>query len=485
MNSAAIDTLAERLPRCLAGLPVLSRLKSVEAGGPAVVLVACSGGSDSVAAALWTCAHFPDLRKQGRICLAHVDHGLRGADAAADAAFVEALGARLGLAATSRRFVAQVDASEAELRRQRHFLLEEIAEEQRAETIILGHQADDVLENLLFRIGRGSSLAGLAGLRPVQVFPDRPWRLRPLLRVSRAEITTVLRAIGQPWREDASNASRMYTRNHLRHQVVPRLKEVFSGRDVQHAALAVHQQLGELDELVETLAEQWLNAHEDEAGALPRLALQSVNRAVVRRILEKWSRRLEGQVLPRTILSQLFEVLDVGETGQWSLGGGHAVTLTADKLVLANQTPSTQESPGIKPMLLQADGELPWPAGGVLRSRIVDLDASRLNAVRSGDVQPHSEAYLAVEEGGETALCVRTWCPGDRFRPLGAPGSRKLQDWFTDRGIPPARRHQLPIVCTLQGEVVWTPGFPPAESRRLASTAARALWLTYRHDSAP
>lgn len=484
MNSATIDPLAEMLPRGVAAAPVLRRLEAVESGGSAGVVVACSGGSDSVAVALWLWAHFPALWENGRICLAHIDHGLRGTAAAADAGFVKDFGARLGLAVAIRQFTAPSNPSEAELRRQRHHLLEEIAEECAADTIVLGHQADDVLENLLFRLGRGSSLAGLSGLRPVQVFAHQPWRLRPLLRVSRLQIVAALRAIGQPWREDHSNASHVYSRNLLRHQVVPRLEEVFAGRDVRIAASEVHKQLGELDELVEDLAEQWLNAHEDAAGALPRLPLQAANRAVARRILEKWSRRRAGQVLPRKIISQCLTMLDAGATGQWSFGKDEA-RLTSEALVLEAAPASPAPRIAVASMLLTAGNTVPWPMGGTLQSQLITLAPSQLNAVRSGDVKPCSEAYLAVEAGEETTLCIRTWLPGDRFRPLGAPGSRKLQDWFTDRRIPPAVRHRLPIVCTLQGEVVWTPGFPPAESRRLASTAARALWLTYQHDSAP
>ncbi|MDP4693374.1 MAG: tRNA lysidine(34) synthetase TilS [Opitutales bacterium] len=80
----------------------------------------------------------------------------------------------------------------------------------------------------------------------------------------------------------------------------------------------------------------------------------------------------------------------------------------------------------------------------------------------------------------DTTFEVRSWQPGDRFHPIGAPGSKKLKDWFIDRYIPQRERKQLPVVSTSSGKIIWVPGFPPADTMKLSPTTKLALRLTYR-----
>ncbi|MFP6855186.1 MAG: tRNA lysidine(34) synthetase TilS, partial [Opitutales bacterium] len=77
------------------------------------------------------------------------------------------------------------------------------------------------------------------------------------------------------------------------------------------------------------------------------------------------------------------------------------------------------------------------------------------------------------------SLRVRTWLPGDRYAPLGAPGRRKLQDMFTDRKVPASLRGHLPVILTEPDEIAWCPGLPPAENCRVTSSSQAALRLTY------
>jgi len=116
--------------------------------------------------------------------------------------------------------------------------------------------------------------------------------------------------------------------------------------------------------------------------------------------------------------------------------------------------------------------------GFLIETSIELLDSrSRLRILR-GEPDPAKEATLALPAEGP--LEIRGWRPGDRFRPLGAPGTKKLKDWFIDRGVPRRERRRLPVVTTLDGEVIWVPGFPPAEGCKINGRTKQALRLTYR-----
>jgi tRNA(Ile)-lysidine synthase len=188
--------------------------------------VAVSGGADSVAL-LRTLAE-----AAGEIGLvlsvAHVHHGIRGADADADAEFVAELAERLGLAFHRK----DVDAPLAA--REKRETLEEAARNLRyawfgellaygtADAVATAHTLDDQAETVLHKLLRGAWTEGLSGIHP-ELKQVRGSILRPFLGVRRAEIESWLSRIGQSWREDATNADTAYTRNRLRRELLPAL----------------------------------------------------------------------------------------------------------------------------------------------------------------------------------------------------------------------------------------------------------------------
>jgi tRNA(Ile)-lysidine synthase len=108
----------------------------------------------------------------------------------------------------------------------------------------------------------------------------------------------------------------------------------------------------------------------------------------------------------------------------------------------------------------------------------LELTDTLRQQILAGEVDPRYEAIIAHPD--EYSLVVRAWQPGDRFHPLGAPGGKKLKDCFIDRRIPPAERKTLPLVLKTSQEVIWVPGFPPAESCKISLSTKRALRLTYQ-----
>ncbi len=186
-------------------------------------LVAVSGGADSTAL-LRLCALLAPMHG-GRLHVAHLDHGLRP-ESGQDAGFVRELCTRLGLPATTGRSDVSALAAERGLgleeagRLARYDFLERVRRDVDAEVILLAHQLNDLAEDQLLRLGRGAGWPALGGMAACD--PERRL-LRPLLLTPRAELEGFLRALGQAWRDDPTNALPVCTRNRVRHEILPGL----------------------------------------------------------------------------------------------------------------------------------------------------------------------------------------------------------------------------------------------------------------------
>jgi tRNA(Ile)-lysidine synthase len=276
------------------------------------VLVAVSGGVDSTLLA-WGLADVAG-RTDLSLCVGHVHHGLRGAEADADAASVATLAERLGVPHAERWVdprALRVDRPSRDrptlqeaARAARYAALREMAGTLGADCIATAHTADDQAETVLLRLLRGTGPDGLAGI------PERSadgWIVRPLLRVARAQIEECARAHGIPWREDASNAERGYARNRLRHDWLPGLARAFNPqllRAVSDLAEAQRRDSEWIGEWVErevrarfVLEGAWLRIDAKDWSALPEaltrrlaraaLALAGSGRHATRRHLER------------------------------------------------------------------------------------------------------------------------------------------------------------------------------------------------------
>lgn len=218
--------LVRQVNRCL-------RRLGPEPGG---YVVAVSGGVDSVALLRAVAA----LRQRDQpLIIAHLNHQLRGAASDADEAFVAQLHAELtmGLPNVILRCErvdvaarAQQDRGNLEsvARQLRYDWLTEVARTADLRWVLTGHTADDQAETVLHRLLRGTGLNGLRGIAPRRPLGDKIELVRPLLQVRRAEVLAYLRSLEQPFREDASNAERRYTRNRIRHELLPLLAEHYN-----------------------------------------------------------------------------------------------------------------------------------------------------------------------------------------------------------------------------------------------------------------
>lgn len=229
-----------------------------EAWADVSVLVAVSGGADSVAMVRALTA----LKRggEGRLVVAHFNHRFRGEESDGDERFVCGLAGDLGLGFKWGRFErgeseASSEGLEEAARSRRYQFLTDVAEEVGARYVVCAHTADDQIETILHRIVRGTGIAGLAGMPRCRRLSQAVTLIRPLLGVRRAELVNYLESLGQSYREDSSNLDRRFTRNRIRHDLLPYLAEHYN-RAVGEALLRLGCLAGEAQGVVDELVRE-------------------------------------------------------------------------------------------------------------------------------------------------------------------------------------------------------------------------------------
>jgi tRNA(Ile)-lysidine synthase len=228
------------------------------------IIVGCSGGADSVALvrliADCFCANADEGSvRQSPLVVAHFNHELRGDQSDADEQFVRALAASLDFPVEVGRPTHDSSPDdEARLRTDRREFFLRIAAKWGCRYIAVAHTADDQAETVLHHLFRGTGSSGLCGMQLASPLGSDFIMLRPLLQSRRACIRTALQQIGQSWSEDASNQSTRYTRNWIRHQVLPTVRERFPQADDALVRAAENQ--NQLGQMLNRLAQQWVDA---------------------------------------------------------------------------------------------------------------------------------------------------------------------------------------------------------------------------------
>ena len=218
------------------------------------ICAAVSGGADSVAMLLML--HVANILPRNALGVGlsavHVHHGLRGQEADADLAFVEAMCLQLEIplhihhASVPKRVIQAREAGQPETieeaaRNLRYDFFSSLIAQGHADSVLTAHTLDDQAETVLMKLLRGAWTEGLSGIHPVVVVPNgsRPGKiLRPLLSARRAELEEFLRSQNQPWRTDSSNADDAFTRNRIRHHLLPILRGYNPSLDQALANLA-------------------------------------------------------------------------------------------------------------------------------------------------------------------------------------------------------------------------------------------------------
>lgn len=427
------------------------------------ILVALSGGADSMVLLDLLLQVAEGLKLD--MSAAHLDHGMR-AESATDADFVRDFCCERGVPLTvARRDVPRLaerrkQGLEEAAREERRAFLRETAGLEGCRFIALGHHRDDQAETFLHRLLRGSGLSGLAGMR----LRSDPF-IRPLLPFSQNDILEYLADRKLPHVEDPSNADTMFTRNRLRHELLPHLR-TFNPRIEEHLARLSRRIVleedywdGQVAVCLESLCT------EDRDGMwLSRPELARLHPALRTRVLRGALERLRGDL--RGICSQHLALLEGILDGSRPEAEAHLPGAWAarryERLWLRTSPPLPPQEFTV---VVSGPGEYELPGGGRLQVSLEDHSVG--------------EDVWHVEFDADLVnfpLLVRSFLPGDRFYPSGGPGRRKLKDFFIDAKLDRETRRSLPLIAG--DEILWLPGLRRCHGRWPRQGGGRVLRLS-------
>lgn len=427
--------------------------------------VAVSGGADSVFLlhALRELGRHLDLLRDLRLSVIHIEHGIRGAASLADAEFVGSLARDLGLPFHIRQ--ADVPAMDGNLeqaaRNIRQAFYSDLIASGAVERVATGHTRTDQAETVLYRILRGSGLAGLSGILPV----TREGLIRPLLEIDRAEIEAWLRQHEIAWKEDETNRDRTYARNWLRHEILPLLRDGFNPQ--------LDQALGQLATLARDEESYWdaevtrrlPPASSHQPLVLPTSELTGAPPALARRLVRRAVKVVKGDLhgIDFAHVERMLEMARSADGHDRMQAPGLDVFRSFEWIRIARANPEARRIRDFS-VLLQIPGSVELPGS---RTRIV------LQVLEKDDcVQPCAQVPCAkvVDEldwqrlrrgDGAPGLELRNWRPGDQYRRAGQTKPEKVKFFFQEARVPLWERRDWPII-TYDGKIVWARRFGAA-----------------------
>ena len=391
------------------------------------LLCAVSGGADSM------CLLYLLYSGGYDVTAAHFEHGVRGEESLRDAAFVEGWCRERGIPfvlghGDAPKYAAEHGLSLEEAARElRYAFLFQTAKELGADRILTAHNRDDNAETLLFNLVRGSGAAGLCGIPRA-----RGSVLRPLLGTGRAEIEACLRENAVPHVEDSTNQSDDYTRNLIRHRIMPLLREInprFSEAASRTAAL-----LDRDEAFLSGLAADFL-ARELRDGSLSLAALNALHPAVASRAVRR--------LFPGLSMERCEAVLDFCRGSEYGLLQlpGRTLRREQGRLYLASDRETR-----IPPRRLIPGGSLEIPELG--------LRAESARCRYEGEIHDLFKTSYLKCEIVSNGLFLTGRFPGDTIRPKGRGVSKKLSALFKEAGYTKAERDACLILRDEKGPLL-------------------------------
>lgn len=465
---------------CLEVARVLDKASLLNKTRP--LLVAVSGGPDSLT--LLYLLHKLSTQFPLSIQVAHLNHGLRGVAADQDADYVEKVAKDLNVpiiieTADVRAFRDKYKLSWEEAAREvRYSFLFKAAQRVNASAIALGHTEDDQAETVLLHLLRGTGLQGLRGMlehSPTNKLPEHkgPTLIRPILKLTRQQTITYCQTKGITPQDDFSNNQMEYTRNKIRHLLIPSLtqynpsiKEVLvrlaktTSRDLDFIDQELLKKWGDLV----TLKPCGLSIHRDAFLNL-HISLQA---HLLRRAWEFLCGRASG--LTSTHIENMLALAkkDRGSGRALSLGREIQFRTGYEELLVVHE-PSVTPTHGLEPLPLSLPGEAQvgrWHVSAHIVDRQVKIH-------RGGPYQAH----LDFESLGKEVQ-IRSRKSGDRFQPLGMGGTKKLKEFMIDAHIPKGCRRDIPLLTGRDG-VAWVVGWRIAHWARVTPKTEQVIEVNF------
>jgi tRNA(Ile)-lysidine synthase len=450
------------------------------------------------------------------LAVAHFNHQLRGAESDSDQVFVAGLAAELGLefyceAGDVARHAAEERVSiEAAARELRYAFFHGLLGRQGLKAgdkefhgpegpllrkVVTGHTLDDQAETVLLRVIRGAGLRGLAGIHPTILVEDEDGEVcgeivRPLLTTRRCDLERYLQDLGQSWRDDATNLSTKFTRNRVRHLLLPLLEKEFNP--------SVAETLGDVAEIARGEEDYWDNevagwmgtgvhwsepawakksqlvqigadqaepdakasALETKIGNVPWLVMNAsldrlwllgeplaVQRRIIKAIGDEAGIPLEFKHVEEIVR---FAVHETGSGTEISLPLGWKVTRDSHQILFV--------TPDLRETAPAGDYEYELPVPGEVKVCEIGLTLEARRVPANAGYNPE---HLLDGESLDAALKVRNWRAGDRFWPSHTKSPKKVKELLQERHVPRPERGMWPVIVSGE-EIVWMRGFSVA-----------------------
>jgi tRNA(Ile)-lysidine synthase len=457
-----------------------SRNRLITAGDR--VLAAVSGGPDSMAL-----LHLLKELAQAmgfELRAAHLNHGLRGREAAGDAAFVKKTcrqwnipltTGKAGIRAYAARRKVSIETAAREVRRS---FLTRTAARLKCDLIATGHTANDQAETVLMRLIRGSGLDGLTGI-PVK----NGSFIRPLLVLRRAQVIQYLTTNAIDYRNDSTNRSREHFRNRIRIELLP-LLEKYNPRMVESLCRTA-ENLKTDQELIDHVAGQAMEAcikGDNSKIAIDLSEFKLYNKGLQSNVLRRAAEQLcgPGAVPDKLHLQKAVELLTAGRTGAiipWSEGlwvrKEYSTALIEKKPGRKNQISKIKyQKPKTKNKKLRIPGRT------VFREQVIT--ASLLGRSQAGDLERGSSDTVYFDAGllDRGGLEAGPRAEGERMIPFGQRSAKKIKQLFIDAKVPRDQRRDRPVVRQ-GGEILWLCGLRRSALYPVTARTKKVLCLRY------
>jgi len=411
-----------------------------------------------------------------RLVIGHLNHGARGESSEKDMEFVEHTGRNLGIevrigrVCSLSRGTETAPGFEQKARDARRAFLKRTQEDFRASNILLAHTADDQVETVLMRILEGAGISGLKGI-PRQTVDGIE---RPLLDTWREDILDYLRRHKISYRTDMSNFDTRFERNWVRRILIPLLEKRY-GKAVKKRIFTLGERFREIDEFLETTVRRWIkrNVKPGRGAAvrsfrLPRAPYSKLPPIVRKKIVQTLC--FEGmKIAPNErLLDAMDKVIASGKpSARLAIGKGASLSCRYREAVFRSR--AAVEAPGphraaFENLVAREMEGKPTPA--------------RLRRLAAGEKEA---VFDADKVSGPFA--VRPLHAGDRIRPFGSPGEKKVKEILIDRKIPRDERWGRPVVFDANGEIVWIPGVVRSDIAAVTRETRRTIVLGIRKPS--
>ena len=435
------------------------------------LIVGVSGGVDSVA--LLSMLHTLRDHYGLSLVVAHLNHRLRGPESERDEGFVREIAQELDLpceveSMEVRGMKRRGNTLQEAARTARFSFFRRLVEKHRADKVALGQTADDQAETMVMRFLRGAGLSGLKGIPPA-----RGEVIHPLIETRRAQLETYLAGLGLGHVDDSSNWKDVYLRNRVRRHVVPFL-ENYNPSLTENLARMAHLLWQEDQSLTQETERAWsrMARRHEEVVCVELPHFRSLHPALQFRLLKHAVHGVSGAEGKRVAAVHIIALVDLAVTGTPHgavyLPGGVVAKRIYDRLEIRR---------GTAPVAGGFDVPVTFPGTAVIPEIGKKLVGEWIDA---WDLRESSD-QVAFFDGDrlQPMVRVRNWRSGDRFRPLGMTGSKKIKDCFIDWKIPVDQRHQIPLVVSAD-TIVWVVGHRISHDVRVTGETKRVMRLEVR-----